>query len=266
MTEEAKASTNDQTPEPAAQQPSGASQPDPNAQNQGTPAPQAPAKEEKWEFNGNFEELKEKNPELLKYANGIRRYLTTKEQDHAAKVKTAQEYEQVKASPIWNQFLQYYQNPQAQQTTSTAEESYVDPDTQKYVEGKEKQYVDQINSLKKEVGQIRSEAEVTQFASLHPQFWEYDELGLIRPLLREGKSLTEAFTQAEGVVQKLKKGQIQANNDLVQKKMNASGSAGPSVSNDSEIVWVDTQSQVLGAATELAMKGVTNKKVRVRRK
>jgi len=265
MTEEAKASNEPKATEPAQQEPSEAPQPTQNDQSQGKPQ-QAPAKEDKWEFNGNFDKLKEEKPELYKYATGIRRYLTTKEQDYSKSVKSAQEYEQIRQSPVWNEFLNYYQNKQNAPQQSAQEETYIDPDTQKYVESKEQLILNELKNVKDELGKVKKESEIALFADSHPKFWEYDEIGLIRPLLREGKSLSEAYTQAEGIVSKLRKEQVQLNNQRVQEKMNAANTVGPSISNDSDTVWVDHPNDVLTAATELAMQGIKNKKVRVRRK
>jgi len=244
--------------------------PQDNQSDTGSAAQQPPATttstDEKWVFDGNFDKLKESHPEMMRYATGIRRYATSKDQEHADKIKQADEYQRVQSTDAWKQFVQTYtQRPQPQQPQQ--EEAYVDPDTQKYVEEKESVYKQQMEALNGKVERLTRENEIALFADAHPQFWEYDQKGLIRPYLREGMSLARAFEKAETVVQSIRNDSVKQQQEVIAKKQNASASINSNaVVNESDIVWVDHPNEVLDAATELAFRGEKNKQVRVRKK
>jgi len=256
--------------------PSDASQQQPTQETQsqaGTPAQQAPAPTDpKWIFDGNFDKLKQEHPELMKYASGIRRYATTKDQEHAEKLRSADEYAQVRSTAAWQQFVQSYSKPQQQ--AASQEETFVDPDTQKYVEQKEAGYRHQMMEMGKQIEQLTKdnkhasdEREVQLFAASHPLLAQYDKLGLIRPGLREGLPLASVYERAEETVEAIRNEDLKSKQGAIAKKQNAAASfSNTNVAGDSDVIWVDNQHEVMDAAVRSAARGETNKQIRVRKK
>ena len=122
-----------------------------------------------------------------------------------------------------------------------------------------------ITGLEKQLNRVSKTNEISMFADLNPNFWDYDDKGLIEPFLNAGDSVAKAYEKAEKIIHNVKNEQIKQSQSRVAEKANAT-SFGPSISNESNVVWVDKQSDVLPAATELSLRGEKNKIVKVRQK
>jgi len=293
--EDQQTNTDGAAKEPVNQQPSD-QQPDVNQDQSGVSGTSSPAPDQnqdekkssdsKWEFDGNYEKLREEHPEQMKYAQGIRRYLTRETQAISEDRDKVEKYDALLKDPQLYEFLEYKKQRVAgqpapiSQPAPQADLDLDDPDQLKsYINSREQQmsqqlqqYAQKINQLEQRVTYRDREAELQAFADTHPEFWQLRDLGLIQPKLKSivdsGKgTITDAFNSALDEYQKLKDNIRKQDHAQVTRKKNAS-SAKPSAPAESETEYITPTHQnwsedVMQRAMELAAKGI---KKQVKRK
>jgi hypothetical protein len=263
------------TAEPASQPSAPVSQPQASApveENTNGSAPaQAPVVEKpKFDkFNGDFKSVP---PEFADYAKSMRRYLTERTQEIASYKKAAEEYAALKSDPRFQGALQSQQQTTPPPQQQAEPDLYVDPDTKQFVEKTRAQMEAQLQEIRTQQVMLEKKAELSSFADLHPEFWEYDELGLMDPAIRvvsqNGGSVEDAFNLLHGAISKVKESNrkevlAELNNRAAEKK--AAISAAPSTAAEADVVYVDDARDTARAAFEEAFSG-RNRQVKVRKK
>lgn len=251
-------------------------------QTQAAPATTIP---DNWEWNGNVDEVE---PPFRKRALGMQRYLTKRTQELSDSQRKAEEFDRIKADPLYQQFLttrgqQQQVQTQAPQAFGLDPAQVVSPNewaqmgldpavgnmVNKLVESRlmaaEQNVIGKLQELQARQAQIERSTEISDFAELHPDFWELYDAGILKPLVTQmvdsGQgSLPEAYEKAKAIKDSFtKKAMHDSQQRVTQKK--AAFSSPPTPSSASETIWVDNPQDSFRAAFENAL---LNKRVTVR--
>lgn len=233
-----------------------------------------PKKDGEYVFEGNWGELEEKAPNMVKYAKGVRKYLTKESERTARDKEKIDKYTQLEKDPELSEFIEWkkakrlgyaqpaYGTGQVPAELSPTDPEYIDPDVQRLITEKERVVTQKLNTIEQQLAQFRQEKELEAFADAHPHFWELNRLGLIAPQLekvrRTGGTTMDAYNVAMDNYNNLVKALKQEQTAKVTKKQNAS-SAKPTSGGEPDVEYVNNPKDLMQRAFDLAKKGEVKK-------
>lgn len=215
---------------------------------------------------------------------GVLRYLTKQTQMMGEEKKLAEEYRKLQSDPVFTQFMQAKTHPNTAPVQPSAqaplytreelEEAQVNPEklgeiinrvSAAKVRQAEEQVGGVLSQLQTRQAFIDRKQELQDFAELHPDFWDLNDRGLMKPFIREivdtGQgTILDAYSKAKEVREKFRQEARQEAHGLVQTKK-AAFTAPPTPSNEPEIIWASDKNEATKLAFENALQG---KKVQVR--
>lgn len=219
------------------------------------------------------------------YAAQMQRYLTKRTMELADVKKKAEAYDQVLSSNEFREYQEWKKYGGRPPTGPTVERQDIDPqeiilqkelddaliagDTARIFQvnkklvdqqlaKKEQFYAQQLAQFDKAQKSTRDQILLEEFGKLHPDFWEYHEVGIAVPILREferqGRTLEEAYQEMKRVAGYFGTKTVQDQQAIIQEKKKAVVES-PGATQEAEFVYVGSAREADRLNMEFASQG-----------